>query len=96
MYYLCYTKEESALDTRALSSFLGKKWTYKGCSTSDVEKNSSEINFFLGGIVKFLGQVVAIMSDVERRKVKRYLFSWGSDLTFQGNYSGQSSEEPRE
>ena len=30
----------------------------------------------------FLGQVVAIIADVEPLKVKRYLFSQGADLTF--------------
>ena len=85
MYYLCHTKEERALDTRVLSSFLAKKLRYKGYFTSDVEKNTSEINFFLGVIVIFLGQVVAFMTDVEPWKVKRYLFSKGIDLTFQGS-----------
>ena len=54
------------------------------CFTSDVEKNTSEIIFFLGFIVIFLRQVVAFMSDVEPQKVKRYLFSKGADLTFRG------------
>ena len=67
---------------------MGKKLTYKGCFTSDVEKNRSEIIFFLGVIVNFLRHVVAFFPDVERRKVKRYLFSQGADLTFRGNYSG--------
>ena len=58
-----------------------------GCFTSEIEKNTSEIIFFLGVIRKFLGQVVAIIADVEPRKVKRYLFSQEADLTFRG--SGQ-------
>ena len=81
MYYLCHTKEERALDTRVLSSFLVKKQRYKGCFTSDVEKNTSEINFFPGFIVEFFRQVFVIMSDVEPQKVKRHLFSQGADLT---------------
>ena len=85
MYYLCLRKEERALDTRVLSSFLGKKLTYKGGFTSDINKNTSEIIFFLGVSVNFLGQVVAFMTDVEPRKVKRYLFSQGADLTFRGS-----------
>ena len=85
MYYLCHRKEERALDTRVLSSFFVKNQTYKGGFTSDVEKNRSEIIFFLGVIVCFLGQVVAIVADVERLEVKIYLFSWGADLTFQGS-----------
>ena len=56
-----------------------------GCFTSDVEKNTSEIIFFLGFSVIFLGQVVAIIADVERQKVKTYLFSKGADLTFRGS-----------
>ena len=51
---------------RVLSSFLAKKLTYKGCFTSDVEKNTSEIIFFLGFSVNFLGQVVSIVADKER------------------------------
>ena len=85
MYYLCLRKEESAPNTRVLSSFFVKNLTYKGGFTSDVEKNTSEIDFFLGGIVDFLGQVVAIRSDAEPQKVKRYLFSQGADLTLQGS-----------
>ena len=82
MYYLCLTKEERAPDTRVLSSFLAENMTYKGAITSDVEKNTSEIIFFLGLIVNFLRHVVVIMSDVEPQKVKRHLFSQVSDLTF--------------
>ena len=85
MYYLCLSKEERALDTRVLACFLVKNLTYKGGFTSDVEKNRSEIIFFLGFIVEFFWQVVASMSDVERRKVKRYLFLLGADLTFHGS-----------
>ena len=82
MYYLCLTKEERALDARVLSSFLAKNLTYKAYFTSDIEKNRSEIDFFLGFIVEFFRQVVAIMSDVEPQKVKRHLFLQGADLTF--------------
>ena len=85
IYYLCLTKEERALDTRVLSSFFVKNLTYNGSFTSDVEKNRSEIIFFLGVIVIFLGQVVAIISDVEPQKVKIHLFSQGADLTFRGS-----------
>ena len=70
---------------RVLSSFFVKNMTYKGGFTSEIEKNTSEIDFFLGFIVEFFRQVVVIMSDVERQKVKSYLFSQGSDLTFQGS-----------
>ena len=84
MYYLCLSIEERAQGARVFSSFLVKNLIYKGRITSDVEKNTSEINFFLGFIVEFFRQVVVIMSDVEPQKVKRYLFSQGADLTFQG------------
>ena len=95
MYYLCHTKEERALDTRVLSSFFAKKLRYKGCFTSDVEKNTSEIDFFLGFIVEFFRQVVVIMSDVEPQKVKRYLFSQGADLTFRGSTQVVSHDSAR-
>ena len=84
IYYLCPRKEERALDTRVLSSFFVKDVTYKGGFTSDVEKITSEINFFLGVSRKNLRQVVAPKADVGVRKVKRNLFSQGADLTFQG------------
>ena len=58
-----------------------------GCFTSEIEKNTSDIIFFLGFIVNFLRHVVAFIADVEPRKVNRYLFSKGADLTFRG--SGQ-------
>ena len=56
-----------------------------GCFTSEIEKNTSEIIFFLGFSFNILGQVVSIVADVEPRKVKRYLFSQGADLTFRGS-----------
>ena len=56
-----------------------------GCFTSEIEKNTSEIIFFLGVSRKNLRQVVAIIADVEPRKVKTYLFSQDADLTFQGS-----------
>ena len=66
---------------RVLSSFLAKKLTYKGCFTSDVEKNTSEINFFLGFSVNFLGQVVTVIADKVRWKVKIHLFFRVAHLT---------------
>ena len=56
-----------------------------GCFTSEIEKNTSEIFFFLGVSVNFLRQVVAIISDVEPQKVKIHFFSQGADLTFRGS-----------
>ena len=55
------------------------------CFTSDVEKNISDVEFFLGVIVEFFRQVVVIIADVEPQKVKTYLFSQGADLTFRGS-----------
>ena len=63
-------------------SFLVKILTYKAYFTSDIEKNTSEIIYFLGFIVEFFRQVVASVADVETQKVKRYLFLQGADLTF--------------
>ena len=57
---------------RVLSSFLVKHLTDKGRFTSDIEKNTSEIIYFLGFIVEFFRQVVVIIADVDRQKVKRY------------------------
>ena len=59
---------------RVLSSFLAENMTYKGGITSDINKNTSEIIFFVGVIVNFLRHVVAIISDVEPQKVKIHLF----------------------
>ena len=56
-----------------------------GCFTSEINKNRSEIIFFLGGILIFLGQVVAFLTDVEWREVKIHLFLWDVFLTIQGS-----------
>ena len=85
MYYLCLRIEERAPDKRVFSSFLRKNLTYKPCFTSEIEKNTSEIDFFLGFIVDFFRQVVAFVADVEPQEVKRYLFLQGADLTFRGS-----------
>ena len=53
-YYLCISEEERALNTGVLSSFFGQK---NGCFTSEVKKNTSEINFFLGVCGFFLRNV---------------------------------------
>ena len=74
MYYLCLRKEERALDMRILSSFLVRNLTYKGYFTSDIEKFISDIDFFLGVSVVFLGHVVAPVADVEPPEVKIHLF----------------------
>ena len=89
MYYLCISEEERAHKQAGILRFC---WSKTGCFTSEIEKNTSEIFLFLGGINFFLGvirknlrQVVAIIADVEPRKVKRYLFSQGAFLTFRGS-----------
>ena len=65
-----------------LSSFLRTKLTFRGFSTSEIEKYLSEIAFFLGVSGIFLEEVVRIMSDVARCKVKIHLFYWDAFLTF--------------
>ena len=65
-YIIFVLRKRREPQTRGFSPlFCVKKLTDKGCFTSDVEKNTSEIIFFLGFILIFLGQVVVIMSDVE-------------------------------
>ena len=71
MYYLCISEEERA---HKQAGFLLFFWSKTGCFTSEIEKNTSEIFLFLGGINFFLGQVVEFLADVMRLKVKRYLF----------------------
>ena len=85
MYYLCISEEERA---HKQAGFLLFFWSKTGCFTSEIGKNTSEIFLFLGVINFFLGQEVEFLAEVMRLKVKRYLFPWGSFLTFQGNYSG--------
>ena len=70
---------------RILSFFWVKNVIYKGYFTSDVEKNISEIIFFLWDSIKFFGQVFAFIADVEPRKVKIHLFSQAHFLTVEGS-----------
>ena len=79
MYYLCLSKEERAHKHRVFSSFFCRKI---GCFTSEIEKNTSEINFFLGVCGFFLRNVGGFLGDVEPPKVKTYLFLQEADLTF--------------
>ena len=62
--------------------FLRTKLIFRGFSTSKIEKYLSEIEFFLGVSGNFLEEVVRIMSDVARCKVKIHLFYWDAFLTF--------------
>ena len=70
MYYLCTSEEERALNKRVFSSFLAKK----GIFASDVEFSTLLRNFFLRVCGLFIRNVGGFLGDVERLKVKRYLF----------------------
>ena len=72
MYYLCISEEERALNKRVFSSFFGLK---KGIFTSEIKISTLLRNFFLGVCGFFLRNVDGFLGDVERLKVKRYLFS---------------------
>ena len=71
MLYLCISEEERALNMRVFSSFFGQK---NGCFTSEIKKNTSEINFFLGVCGFFLGNVGGFWGDIEQRKLKHIYF----------------------
>ena len=70
--YLCTREEERALNKRVFSSFFGLK---KGIFTSEIKISTLLRNFFLGVCGFFLRNIDGIFADVERLKVKRYLFS---------------------
>ena len=72
MVYLCTSKEERALNKRVFSSFF---WPKNGNFTSEVENFTLLRNFFLGVCGFFLRNIDGFFADVERLKVKRYLFS---------------------
>ena len=72
MYYLCPSEEERALNKRVFSSFFGPK---NGIFTSEINFFTLLRNFFLGVCGFFLRNVGGFFGDVERPKVKRYLFS---------------------
>ena len=72
MYYLCISEEERALNMRVFSSFFGQK---NGCFTSEIKKNTSEINFFLGVCGFFLRNVGGFWGISSRRKLKHIYFS---------------------
>ena len=71
MYYLCISEEERALNIRVFSSFFGQK---NGCFTSEIKKNTSEINFFLGVCGFFLRNVGGFWGISSRRKLKHIYF----------------------
>ena len=79
MYYLCISEEERALNKRVFSSFLGQK---NGIFTSEIKFFTLLRKFFLGVCGFFLRNVGCFLADVERLKVKRYLFSKPHFFTF--------------
>ena len=87
MYYLCISEEARALNKRVFSSFFGLK---KGIFTSEIKISTLLRKFFLGVCGKFFRNVDVYFADVERLKVKRYLFSKLHFRVFvvPDNYSG--------
>ena len=72
MYYLCISEEERALNKRVFSSFFGAK---NGIFTSEINFFTLLRKIFLGVCRFFLRNVGGFFTDLERLKVKRYLFS---------------------
>ena len=81
MYYLCTSEEERAHKQRVFSSFFGQK---NGFFTSEINFFTLLRKFFLGVCGFFLRNVDSIFADVERLRVKRYLFSKPHFFSFQG------------
>ena len=79
MLYICTSEEERALNKRVFSSFFGLK---NGIFTSEVENFTLLRKIFLGVCGCFLSNVDGFFADVERLKVKRYLFSKPHFFTF--------------
>ena len=71
MYYLCTSEEERAHRYRVFSSFFGQK---NGFFTSEINFFTLLRKNFLGVCGFFLRNVDSIFADIERLKVKRYLF----------------------
>ena len=88
MYYLCISEEERALNKRVFSSFFGLK---KGIFTSEIKISTLLRKIFLGVCGNFFRNVDVYFADVERLKVKRYLFSKLHFRVFvvPDNYSGR-------
>ena len=72
MYYLCTSEEERALNKRVFSSFFGPQ---NGIFTSEINFFTLLRKIFLGVCGIFFRIVGCFFADVERPKVKRYLFS---------------------
>ena len=81
MYYLCTSEEERAHKHRVSSSFFGPK---NGVSTSEINFFTLLRKIFLGVCGIFPRNVGCFFADVERLKVKRYLFSKPHFFTFGG------------
>ena len=79
MLYLCTSEEERAHIHGVFSSFFGQK---NGVFTSEINFFTLLRKFFLGVCGFFLRNVVVFFGDVERLKVKRYLFSWPQFFRF--------------
>ena len=82
MYYLCISEEERARKYWVLSSFFCTK---NRIFTSEIDFSTLLRKIFLGVCGFFLRNVGGFLGDVERLKVKTYLFSQGAFLTFQGS-----------
>ena len=55
------------------------------CSTWEVGKSIWEIEISITEIGKTLGEIGATVADVEKQRVKIYLFHCGAFLTFRGS-----------
>ena len=86
MLYICTSEEERALNKRVFSSFFGLK---NGIFTSEIIFFTLLRKFFLGVCGFFLRNVGGFLGDVERLKVKRYLF-------FETHFFGERMKEEGE
>ena len=86
MVYLCTSEEERALNKRVFSSFFCPK---NGIFTSEIIFFTLLRNFFLGVCGLFIRNVGGFLGDVERLKVKRYLF-------FETHFFGERMKEEGE
>ena len=70
MLYLCLTKEERAASTVVFSSFFAKMPREKGLFTSDIGKNTSDIEKFLPDVRFFFSEMDEKIAEVMLRNVK--------------------------
>ena len=71
MLYLCTSEEERALNKRVFLLFF---WPKNGIFTSEINFFTLLRKIFLGVCGFFLRNVDGFLGDVERLRVKRYLF----------------------